>query len=834
MSLQSVTLVVACGRRIMHVLKKGRMLVGAVTMLCLLLATDAHAAPNPQTPLAASNIPQFTQALPLLSVQPGGTMSTVVATNTSFTNPLPIRMCEFKTQVLPPPLPPTWTWGYIVGTSCPTEGEVKDTYIGPVLVNLKDVPTTIKYTNALRTTATTNVLAYKFSTDQTLHWADPLGIAGLSFPEDNYCHMQSFDMTDPADPPAPGVGIPGFGTPCSLNFGEDPTKPGTFLAKGIPAVPHLHGGEVPPVLDGGPDAWFTSFNGDGVTVEQGHDYYTNPLVPVAPNEAVYSYPNTQGQAPLWFHDHTLGATRLNVYAGIAGAYYLLDPAQEDLDPNTLDWFQQIKMRSVTEIVPIVLQDRMFDTNGQFYFPVDFPGGINGPPPNPQHPYWNPEFIGDTIVVNGKAWPFLKVEPRRYRFLFLNGSNARTYELFFTNPKTKVNGPVMWTIGDDGGILDKPSIIDPNAAKPVEQHLIIMPGERYEIIVDFSKVAGQTLILKNTAKAPFPGGATPMGSTTARIMQFIVSGTAVADNSYDPASGIPLRPTPIVRLTDPTKGTLWPGVTPNKVRVLTLNEVAIDFPQTTIDPITGQTQTYPGGPFEVLVNNTPWSGQTPRTYNDFTKVTIVNPLTKTPVTELVSETPKEGDIELWEIVNTTADAHPIHTHLTTFQILNRQNYSASMFDPDYAAAFPGVTGSTACPAGVYCPGFGPPLPYDSGVTRLINNVQVPVVGGNLEMAKYLANAVLLPDPDEVGWKDTFLVYPGMVNRIVVRYAPTATALGTVGSYPFSPNDGTNGSLSDSHTYVWHCHIIDHEDNEMMRQTVVEPLNVGRTYVKGVNY
>jgi FtsP/CotA-like multicopper oxidase with cupredoxin domain len=119
------------------------------------------------------------------------------------------------------------------------------------------------------------------------------------------------------------MGIPEFGSPCSLNFGESPR--GVFNAVGIPAVPHLHGGEIPPAIDGGPDAWFTS---DG---RQGHDYYTNrsPLAPViGANEAIYSYPNTQLAAPLWFHDHTLGATRLNVYAGIAGAYYLLDPAQE--------------------------------------------------------------------------------------------------------------------------------------------------------------------------------------------------------------------------------------------------------------------------------------------------------------------------------------------------------------------------------------------------------------------------------------------------------------------------------------------------------------------------
>jgi spore coat protein A len=781
----------------------------ASLLVALALPAGALASPTPQTPIAGKTIQQFVEPLPLLSVQPGGTMATFVSNNTSFANPLPIRICEFQTQVLPRPMPPTWTWGYIVGTTCPTA--VQDTYIGPVLVNVRGTPTTIKFTNVLPTVDQTNLLAWKFSTDQTIHWADPLGA------ESNMCKMAI------PDPPQPylGVGNPadfgiaGFGTMCSLNFGEGPR--GVYNPVGIPAVPHLHGGEVPPVLDGGPDAWFTSLNANG-TFEHGHDYYSNPNVPALANEAVYSYPNGQGAAPLWFHDHTLGATRLNVYAGIAGAYYILDPAQEA-------YFQQIGMRPVTEVIPIVLQDRQFDVNGQLFFPSTFPGGLNGPPLNPQHPYWNPEFVGDTIVINGKAWPFLNVEPRRYRFLFLNGSNARTYELFFKDVKSGALGPVMWAVGNDDGFLDRPSIIDPKAKKPLENHLIIMPGERYEIIVDFTGVAGQTLFLKNVAKTPFPAGMTPDGTTTGQLMKFVVSPTAVADASYDPASGIPLRPAPIIRLTDPATGTIPAGVTVNKVRELTLNEVALDVMQTAIDPVTGVTTTYPGGPFEVLVNNTGWAG---KNRPDFQAVTVNG------ITEFVSETPHEGDVELWEIVNTTADAHPIHTHLASFQILNRQSFDGAKFFAAYSLAFPG-DGTAACPAGVYCPAFGPPLTYETGLTRLVNGVSTPLAGGNPDVTPFLQGPIRIADPDEVGWKDTFVTYPGMVNRILVRWAPQETALNAVGSYPFSPNDGTAGAVGDSHGYVWHCHIIDHEDNEMMRPDVIVPLaGASRTIVKGTDY
>jgi FtsP/CotA-like multicopper oxidase with cupredoxin domain len=779
----------------------------SAALLALVLPVASLAFPNPQTPVAGSTIPQFVQPLPLLNVQPGGKIDTLV-TNTPVNGPLQLSMCEFKAQVLPPPMPASWVWGYVPGATCPSATTVRDTYIGPVLVNTRNTPTTIRYTNALPTVDKTNVLAYKYSTDQTLHWSDPTGASppGMASmgPEGNMCHMAA------GDPPQVGVGIPTYhGDECSLNFGEwfnTTTNVGGFNPIGIPAVPHLHGGEVPPVIDGGPDAWFTS---DGLI--KGHDYYTNPNYTVGGNEAVYSYPNGQGAAPLWFHDHTLGATRLNVYAGLAGAYYILDPAQES-------WFQTIKMRPVTEVVPIVLQDRMFDTKGQLYFPNGFPGGINGPPPNPQHPYWNPEFVGDTIVINGKVWPFLNVEPRRYRFLFLNGSNARAYEMFLVNSATKLMGPPFYVIGNDGGFLDFPAKIDPNAVKPAQNHLIIQPGERYEVVIDFTGLAGQTLVVKNVAKAPYPGGAAPQGTTTGQLMQFRVSTGTVNDTSYDPASGIALRPSPIVRLA--ANGAPAPGVVISKTRELTLNEVAL-LPQTAIDPVTGLLTAYPGGPVEILVNNSLWAG---KNRSDFKAVKIGN------ITEYVSEFPAEGTTELWEIVNTTMDAHPIHTHLASFQIVNRQSYDQKAFLAAYALGFQQNL-PAGCTPGLYCPAYGPPYDYDAALNPLSGGK----LGGNPDVKPFLQGPIRLPDANEAGWKDTFITYPGMVNRFLVRWGPQESAAGVQGvGYPFSPNDSPTGSVSDSHGYVWHCHIIDHEDNEMMRPDVIVPLAVARTFVKGTNY
>lgn len=744
-------------------------------MLVLVLSAAARAAQSPQVPIAGSAIPQFVQPLPLLSVhsqaRPPNTIATAIGGQ-----PLTLTMCEMKSHVLPPGTfapgvqPDTWTWGYVVGSSCPTA--TQETYLGPVIVNPRGSPTEVQFVNRLGSTATTNVLAYKYSTDQTLHWADPLSPQQDGI--ENFCNMIG--------------GIPGFNTVCAHNY-DGP----------IAAVPHLHGGEVPAELDGGPNAWFTS---DGL--HQGHTYYSK--AGAAGNAAIYRYPNGQQAAPLWFHDHTLGATRLNVFAGLAGAYYVVDPAQQ------LPWGDPLA--AVAEVVPLVLQDRMFDTNGQLFFPADSAGGILATP-NPQHPYWVPEFVGDTLLVNGKAWPFFEAQPKRYRFLILNGSNARTYELFLVGQG--VVAPSIFVIGNDGGYLDAPAKLD----SALGQKLLIMPGERYEVIVDFGGLApGTTLVLKNTGKTPYPSGKAPQGTTLGQVMQVRIACPATGcrtDTSWNPATpGTRIRLNqPIVRLSNPATGTLATNVVPNATRQLTLNEIALPA-SVAIDPVTGALLTpYAGGPVEILVNNTKWSGDSPRPYNDFRKVAFNG------ITTAFSETPLEGSTEVWEIVNLTADAHPIHTHLASFQILNRQAFSAKKYAAVYAAAFPGAA-SLGCTAGLFCPDFGPPLDYRTGNPRAL--------GGNPDVTPFLQGPALAPGAQESGWKDTVMTPPGTVTRFVVRWAPNDTPVGAASSqlaFPFSPASG-NG-------YVWHCHIIDHEDNEMMRPDLIDanPAAV-RTYVKGLDY
>jgi FtsP/CotA-like multicopper oxidase with cupredoxin domain len=690
--------------------KKGVVLGVAILAICGLSVPAAFAQLNPR------KIPQFVTPLPLL----GAPIEVVTVTNPS------IVMREFTVDVLPSgmALPGgvvyngTKVWGYRdQAGATPTPS---DTYIGPVFVATRGTPTQVKWVNNLPT-ARPNVPNFFWwtATDQTLHWADPGGLDCAMFP---------------AQPE------------CALNYSGP-----------VPAVVHLHGGEVPPQLDGGPDAWYLSTPAASAAFTQkGHSYHTKPGVGVNDNEAVYNYPNTQEAASIWFHDHALGITRLNVYAGLAGAYIIKDDGTNPPNPAQLN--------DPTKIVPIVIQDRMFDANGQLFFPSI---GIN-----PEHPFWVPEFVGDVIVVNGKTWPFLDVGQNSYRFLFLNGSNARAYQMSFKaqgKGAGKVVLPTFWVIGNDGGYLNNPV--------PLQQ-LTIMPGERYDVIVDFSGVpVGTSLLLTNSARTPFPGGGNVQSSTTGRIMQFNVLMTppvpAAPTIGYVPVATDNLRTSNIESLA---------AVTPLVKRQLTLNEVI-----------------GAGGPLEVLVNNTKWGGSidgtTART--DFTAVTNGD-----GSITYYSELPKEGQTEQWEIINITADAHPIHLHLVQFQLVNRQAFNVKGYIAAYDAAFPG--------GGVYIPAFGPPNNYN------VLNAD-GAVGGNPALSapvNFLLGAPVPAGAYEAGWKDTVIMYPGEVTRIKVRWAPTDASAATVNYFPFDPNGG--------HGYVWHCHIIDHEDNEMMRPTQVDPL------------
>jgi spore coat protein A len=227
----------------------------------------------------------------------------------------------------------------------------------------------------------------------------------------------------------------------------------------VRTVPHLHGSRTDSESDGLPEKWF---------------------VPGA--SARYSYPNNQAAATLWYHDHAVGITRLNVYAGLSGFYLLRDETERAANLPSGDYE-----------IPLVLQDRSLDDHGQLIYAPSHEDGIKLPPG-----VWGPEFFGDLPVINGAVFPFLNVEPRPYRLRLLNGSNARFLNLFFNLARHPTDIPSLLTfhqIGTDGGLLSKPV--------PLTK-LLLGPAERADLIVDFSAFEGKTVTLSNNGAAPFPG------------------------------------------------------------------------------------------------------------------------------------------------------------------------------------------------------------------------------------------------------------------------------------------------------------------------------------------
>ena len=557
-----------------------------------------------------------------------------------------VSMTQFMQQILPPPLPMTSVWGYEGTVEDPCRGLISGFHSspGPTFKAVRRIPSIVQWVNNI---AGPN----PFAVDPTIHWANPN------------------NMPTPTPPPPPFVPFP----------------PGYPEAQSpVPLVTHLHGGENRSDSDGGPNSWFTY--GEAI---KGPDFITS----------LYTYPNQQEPTTLWYHDHALGLTRLDVFAGLSGFYLLEDPDNK-ISPL---------LPSGPYDIPIAIQDRSFYDDGSLLFPSDGD--------NPDiHPYWRPEFFGDTIMVNGKAWPNLNVERRQYRFRVLNGSNARVYNLTLSNDQSFIQ------IGSDGGFLASPVTLT---------QLLLAPAERADIMIDFSMLCpGTTVIINNNANAPYPDGDPPDPETVGQIMQFTVLDTPI------------VPPTPL-----PAKLNTIPVLTPNVPKnTLTLNEI--------LDPVTGNS-------IELLLNGQMWDAP-------------------------ISELPIVGSTVEWELVNLTADAHPIHVHLIQFQFKNSQGFDSTKYEQDWVAlnGKPPLTHPTI------------PLPVE------------PYLGNN---------PVESPPLNESGWKDTVLAFPGKVTRLLLRLAPQdadpqEVAPG-VNLFPFNPSFGPG--------YVWHCHITDHEDNEMMRPLKVRP-------------
>ena len=398
----------------------------------------------------------------------------------------------------------------------------------------------------------------------------------------------------------------------------------------VRTVTHLHGGHVDAKNDGYPEDW----------------------IPPAHTQRTI-YPNRQPGATLWYHDHAMGITRLNAMMGLAGFYILQDTEEEALG-----------LPSGAYDVPLVLQDRSLDPNGQLIYPVSA---------DPKMPSI-PEFFGTHLLVNGRVTPYFEVEPRLYRFRLLNASNARVLQLSLSP------GQEFFQIGSDGGLLER---------TVVRRDLLIAPGERVDMLIDFRRRDGKRITVLNDATAPYPSGGSPVPRL---VMQFRVRHST---GSTGTLSAIPEQLTRLPAAASQENA---------KARRLLLEEIMAS----------------PGQPHRVLLNGALFM-------------------------DAPTEDPVSGTTEIWELVNTTKDAHPIHLHAVHFRILDRQ-------------------------------------PFD--VRRQLERKET-----------VLRNKPIVPEEGERGWKDTVICPPSQVTRLLV---------------PFAAEPGR---------YVWHCHTLEHEDNEMMRPLVI---------------
>jgi len=602
-----------------------------------------------------------------------------------------ISMRQFAQQILPTGLPATTVWGYGAVKAANSKGILLHNAPSLTIEADWDRPVRVKWINEL-IDADGNYLPHLLTVDPTLHWANPAG------------------------------GITGRDTrPTFANTPDPYTGP-------VPTVPHVHGAVgVGDESDGYAEAWYlpnaANIPAGYATEGTWYNYFKNKALAGysetwGPGFATFQYPNKNRASTIWYHDHTLGMTRLNVYAGPAGFFIIRggpdgDDAVIDSRFNTKAILpgpapkegDKFPPNKTYYEIPMAIQDRAFNIDGSLFYPDTraFFDEYFGPyiPHSDVAPNWNPEFFGNMIMVNGNTWPFQKVEQRRYRFRFLNGCQSRFLILDFANiPSVEV-----WQIGNEGGFLAAPV----NITADHGNKLLMGLAERADVIVDFTNVPQGKYVLGNVGPdEPFGGGEPdedfdiPDPDSTGQIMEFRVV----------PA----IAPDP----TTPPQFLTLPPIVPLPVETMTRPLALIEMMSEVYD-----------GPAEAMLGNVDADGM--------------------PIHHMwmdtVTENPQVGDTEVWEFYNFTADAHPMHVHEVVFEVVNRQALELN------------EEGETATPVKF----AGDPRPSEAW---------------------------------ESGFKDTVIAYPGEVTRVRAQF-------------------NTPGQ------FVWHCHIVEHEDNEMMRPYRIGP-------------
>jgi spore coat protein A, manganese oxidase len=613
-----------------------------------------------------------------------------------------ISVKQFDQQILPAGLPATTVWGYGAKAAQSNRGLLVHNAPSLTIEAMANRPVRVKWINEL-VDGNQNYLPHLLPVDPTLHWANPPG--GTA------------------------------GRDSRPTFTE---TPGAYTGP-VPIVTHVHGAVgVADDSDGYAEAWYLPAANNiplGYATEgTWYDFFAGKAtraygVSWGDGFATFQYPNENRAATIWYHDHALGMTRLNVYAGPAGFYLIRGGPAGDaavLDsrngltaslpgpaPRENDKFPPNKRYRE---IPIAIQDRSFDADGSLFYPDSrtFFDGIERDyiPDGEFSPIWNPEFFGNMIMVNGNTWPFLAVEQRRYRLRFLNGCQSRFLILDFN----QLPGVEVWQIGNEGGFLAAPV----NVSADHDNRLLMGLAERADVIVDFTDVPVGNYVLGNVGPdEPFGGGVPgddfPVADadTTGRIMQFRVVPAVDVDDSTPPQ---------FLQL---------PAIPPLPSETFTRQLALIERAETGASEEEEEIE----GPVEALLGTVAAGVWTERKW-----------------AEPVTENPAVGVTEVWEFYNTTGDAHPMHVHEVVFEVVNRE--------------------------GLVLDGEG----------EVVEPIQLD---GDITPA----------EPWESGFKDTVIAYPGQVTRVRARF-------------------GTPGQ------FVWHCHIVEHEDNEMMRPYRIGPRQPGQ--------
>jgi len=555
------------------------------------------------------------------------------------------------------------------------------------------------------------------------------------------------------------------------------------------AAIHLHGGHVPWISDGGPHDWWAP---DGV---QGESFLNNGVLnPAAmPGQGEYFYPNDQSARFMWYHDHAWGITRTNAYAGLATGYVLIDPVAEaafdaanpgvpsslDLGGLNLNYFY------------IVFQDKIFfgpdgapadygaDAGpGDLFYAYTYDPELFGPPETPSFgqtllspppvPSCVPEFFGDTILANGTAYPVLEVEARPIRVRVLNACNSRflnprlvaTAGSGFPNsnePVATVLGPVFLQLGTEGGYL--PQAV-PLTGMPGSQ-LLLAPAERADFLIDFSGIApGKEFILYSDAAAPFPGGDGTFD------FHYENSQTPWTRPGYGPDTRalLKIRVKSATTAVTPLPATINTGIANLSEPLLVTQTPGVPTPIPATVTVGGVT--YPVANVRTLTLNEGADeyGRLAQFLGSDTEAPgAASGFFGRAYLDTPTEVVQSGSVEVWQIANLSEDSHPIHFHLCNVQILYRQGIQTDGFQGTFT----------------------------------INPIADPTP----------------PDLNELGYKETVRMGPAQVTTVIMKFDFPANPP-NVPAIPSSPRTG-------GAEYVWHCHILEHEEHDMMRPLVITP-------------